>query len=162
MRGLRRLGSGAEFIVRLAISPSKITFVRSRWFDLLSLFVVILRPFLIVAYLTWLGITGGSNFSSHGVGHALLFTTTGVITAVPLICFGAAATRVSMVTLGLLQYLAPTIQFVLGLLVFDEEMSPGRWIGFTLVWGALVVFTTEALRHRRRQLALAAEATAAA
>ena len=65
----------------------------------------------------------------HGPGHALLVASAGIVTAVPLICFGAAATRVSMVSLGLLQYLAPTIQFALGILVFDEAMPASRWIG---------------------------------
>ena len=57
---------------------------------------------------------------------------------IPLICFGAAATRVSMVTLGLLQYLAPILQFALGVLYFHEDMPAGRWAGFMLVWVALV------------------------
>ena len=65
-----------------------------------------------------------------------------------------------MTTLGLLQYLAPTIQFALGLVVFDEAMTPVKWIGFALVWLALAMFTVEALRHRRRQLQLVAEASA--
>ena len=64
--------------------------------------------------------------------------TTGIVTAIPLICFGAAATRVSMVTLGLLQYLAPILQFALGVLWFHEDMPAGRWVGFVLVWIALV------------------------
>jgi chloramphenicol-sensitive protein RarD len=85
---------------------------------------------------------------------------TGVITAIPLICFGAAATRVSMTTLGLLQYLAPTIQFALGVLVYDEPMPAMRWVGFGLVWLALAVFTVESVNHRRRQLRLVAEASA--
>ncbi len=106
------------------------------------------------AYLAWLALTSESNFANDGAGHALLFVTTGIVTAVPLICFGAAATRVSLVTIGLLQYLAPVIQFTLGLLVFDEEMPAGRWIGFSLVWLALSLFTYEAVRYRRRQLAL--------
>ncbi len=84
------------------------------------------------------------------------------MTAVPLICFGAAAIRVSMVTLGLLQYLAPIIQFGLGVLVFHEDMTAGRWVGFVLVWVALVIFTDEATAHRRRQLRLTALATSAA
>ena len=88
--------------------------------------------------------TGHSNFASHGAGHALLLSTTGIVTAIPLICFGAAAIRVSMVTLGLLQYLAPVIQFALGVLYFHEDMPAGRWVGFMLVWVALVVFTVEA------------------
>ena len=122
---------------------------------------VVIAPFA-AAYLTWLGATGESNFATHGWGHALLFTTTGIVTAVPLICFGAAATRVSLVTLGLLQYLAPIIQFGLGVLWFHEDMPAGRWAGFVLVWIALVVFTAEAVTNRRRQLRLTVEATTAA
>ncbi|GAA5145075.1 EamA family transporter RarD [Nocardioides marinquilinus] len=117
-----------------------------------------------LGYLVWLAVAGSATFAiggSGGLGHSLLLVSTGVVTAVPLICFGAAATRVSMVTLGLLQYLAPTIQFVLGLLVFDERMTPARWVGFVLVWSALAVFTAEAARHHRQQLALAARAVPA-
>ena len=103
---------------------------------------------------------GDSNFSGHGVGHSLLLASTGLVTAIPLICFGAAAIRVSMTTIGLLQYLAPTIQFALGLVVFHEEMTPVKWFGFALVWLALVIFTAEALRHRSGSCQLAAEASA--
>lgn len=113
-------------------------------------------------YVAWLAGTGESQFAAHGAGHALLFATTGIVTAVPLICFGAAATRVSMVTLGLLQYLAPVLQFALGVLWFREDMPAGRWIGFGLVWVALVIFTAEAITNRRRQLRLTVEATTAA
>jgi len=112
------------------------------------------------AYIAWLVVTGDSNFGTHGAGHALLFTTTGIVTAVPLLCFGAAAIRVPMVTLGLLQYLAPIFQFALGVLWFHEAMPPGRWVGFGLVWVALAIFTVEAVTHRRRQLRLTVEASA--
>jgi chloramphenicol-sensitive protein RarD len=111
-------------------------------------------------YVAWLVVTGASHMGSEGLGHALLFTTTGVVTAIPLLCFGAAAIRVPLVVLGLLQYLAPVIQFALGVLLFHEAMPPGRWAGFGLVWVALVIFTVEAVNHRRRQLRLVAEATA--
>ena len=97
----------------------------------------------------------------HGAGHVLLFMTTGIVTAVPLICFGGAAIRVPLVTLGLLQYLAPILQFALGVLWFHEDMPAGRWIGFVLVWVALAIFTVESLRHRRRSLQLTAEVAAA-
>ena len=120
---------------------------------------VVLTP-AALAYVLWLVATGQSDFGSHGIAHAALFTTTGLVTAVPLMLFGAAAIRVSMVSLGLLQYLAPTIQFALGILVFDEAMPASRWIGFGLVWLALVIFTVEALNHRRRQLRLVAHASA--
>ncbi|KRF37107.1 EamA family transporter RarD [Nocardioides sp. Soil805] len=112
------------------------------------------------AYVAWLVLTGSSSMGSEGLGHALLFTTTGVVTAIPLLCFGAAAIRVPLVVLGLLQYLAPVIQFALGVLLFHEAMPPGRWIGFGLVWVALMIFTVEAVNHRRRQLRLVAEASA--
>ena len=127
----------------------------------LTLETMLLAP-LAAAYVGWLIATGQSNFGSHGTGHALLFTTTGIVTAIPLICFGGAAIRVSMVTLGLLQYLAPILQFALGVVWFHEDMPPGRWVGFILVWIALAIFTVEAIHHhRRRQLALAVTASAA-
>jgi chloramphenicol-sensitive protein RarD len=115
---------------------------------------------LAAAYIWWLMSTGQSNFASHGLSHAALYATTGIITAVPLMLFGAAAIRVSMVSLGLLQYLAPTIQFALGIFVFHEAMPASRWIGFGLVCIALGIFTVEALNHHRRQLRLVAHASA--
>lgn len=125
----------------------------------LALETLLIAPFA-GAYLAWLVATGASTFGSNGTGHALLLVTTGIVTAIPLICFGAAATRVSMVSLGLLQYLAPVLQFALGLLWFHEEMPAGRWAGFALVWVALVLFTYEAVRNRRRQLRLVLMSTA--
>lgn len=111
-----------------------------------------------IGVLVWLAATGLAAFPDAGVGQALLLASTGLVTAVPLICFGAAATRIPLTTMGLLQYLAPTLHFVLGLAVFGEALSLSRAIGFALVWTALAVFTLEAWRHRRRQLRLAAVA----
>ncbi|NYI99559.1 chloramphenicol-sensitive protein RarD [Nocardioides thalensis] len=125
----------------------------------LALETAVLAPFALV-YLLVLGSAG--HFVDLGAGHTVLLMTTGLVTAVPLLCFGAAATRVTMTSLGLLQYLAPVIQFALGVTVLGEHMPAGRWIGFGLVWVALSIFTFEALRERRRrQLALVAEASAA-
>ena len=121
---------------------------------------IVLAPFAF-GFLVWLGATGRAHFLGEGVGHVLLLASTGVVTAVPLLCFGAAAIRVPMTTLGLLQYLAPVLQFVLGVTVLHEAMTPMRWAGFALVWVALVIFTFDAVRHhRRRQLRLTAEACA--
>lgn len=120
---------------------------------------VMLAP-LAVGYLVWLSVTGSGTFIGEGLDHSVLLMTTGLVTAVPLIAFGAAAIRIPMTTIGLLQYLAPTIQFALGLLVFHEAMTPVKWAGFGLVWVALAMFTSEALRHRSRQLRLTAEASA--
>lgn len=126
----------------------------------LALETALIAPFA-AAYVGFLVVTGASDFGGHGPGHALLLMSAGIVTAVPLICFGAAATRVSMVTLGLLQYLAPVLQFGLGVLWFHEDMPAGRWAGFALVWIALTLFTVEAVNHRRRQLRLAAMASTA-
>ena len=125
----------------------------------LTLETVVLTPVALgyIGYLAW---SGTSEFGSNGPGHVVLMALTGVVTAIPLICFGAAATRVSLTTIGLLQYLAPTIQFALGVLLFGEPMPTMRWVGFGLVWVALVIFTVEAVNHRRRQLRLTAEAVA--
>ena len=112
------------------------------------------------AFILWLVAQGDSTFGTAGPGHAALLVSTGIVTAIPLIFFGAAATRVSLTTIGLLQYLAPTFQFAIGVLVFREEMPAMRWVGFGLVWIALVMFTYEAIRHRRRQLRLTAQASA--
>jgi chloramphenicol-sensitive protein RarD len=125
----------------------------------LTVETMVLAP-VAVGYLAFLVATGASELGPNGAGHVALLVSTGVVTAVPLICFGAAATRVSMTTLGLLQYLAPTIQFALGVLVYDEPMPALRWAGFGLVWLALGIFTVEAVNHRRRQLRLVAEASA--
>jgi chloramphenicol-sensitive protein RarD len=138
----------------LAKKKANVEAVESLTFETL-----VLAP-IAFGYLIWLWADGSANFGTHGLPHALLLTTTGLVTALPLICFGAAAIRVSMTTIGLLQYLAPTIQFALGLLVFHEQMTPMKWLGFAMVWLALAIFTSEALRHRGRQLRAAAEASA--
>jgi chloramphenicol-sensitive protein RarD len=117
-----------------------------------------------LAYLLWLGAHGGSTFTTGGTGHAVLLASTGVVTAIPLVCFGAAAIRVPLSTLGLLQYLAPVFQFVLGILYFHESMPLERWAGFGLVWLALALLTWDALRTARRSARelVAAAATAVA
>jgi chloramphenicol-sensitive protein RarD len=125
----------------------------------LTLETLLVAP-LALGYLGWLVSQDRSSYAGEGVDHALLLMSAGLVTAVPLLCFGAAAIRISLVSLGLLQYLAPVLQFLLGVLWFHEEMSPGRWIGFALVWVALTIFTVESLRHRRRQLELSTEAAA--
>jgi chloramphenicol-sensitive protein RarD len=102
-----------------------------------------------VAYLVWLEAAGRGTLLTEDAGHAALLAGAGVTTAVPLILFGAAAIRVPLTTLGLLQYLAPTLQFLIGVLVYAEPMPPSRLAGFALVWVALGVFTAGALRTAR-------------
>ncbi|MFJ1973060.1 EamA family transporter RarD [Streptomyces sp. NPDC087903] len=103
-----------------------------------------------LGYLLWLSAHGDSTFTGAGAGHAALLAATGVVTALPLVCFGAAAIRVPLSTLGLLQYLAPVFQFLLGVLHFHEAMPAERWAGFALVWLALALLTADAWRSARR------------
>ncbi|REK87242.1 EamA family transporter RarD [Streptomyces inhibens] len=103
-----------------------------------------------LGFLIYLGVHGESSFTTGGVGQALLLSACGIATAIPLICFGASAVRLPLTTIGMMQYLAPTFQFVLGLTVFHEAMPPERWAGFALVWVALAVLTWDALRTARR------------
>jgi chloramphenicol-sensitive protein RarD len=108
-----------------------------------------------IAYVLFLVGTGDSTFGSHGPLHVALVVGTGLVTVLPLLCFGGAATRIPLSTLGLMQYLTPTVQFVLGLVVFGEPMPPMRWLGFGLIWLALALFTFETLRNRHRTRARA-------
>jgi chloramphenicol-sensitive protein RarD len=104
------------------------------------------------AYLIVIGATGDGTFTSEGAGHAALLAGGGIATAIPLILFGAAAIRVPLTTIGLLQYLAPVLQFLIGVLIRGEEMPLSRLAGFALVWLALAVFTVDAIRALRRPL----------
>ena len=102
-----------------------------------------------IGYLIFLEATGEGTFGHLGWTHNLLLVATGLVTVVPLLFFAAATTRLPLSTLGLLQYVAPTLQFLLGVLYFGESMSLGRWIGFGLVWLALVILTVHGVRAAR-------------
>ena len=111
----------------------------------LAVETVVLSP----VALAYLAVTGGT-FLGHGPDHAALLASSGLVTAVPLLMFGAAATRIPLSTLGAMQYLTPTAQLLIGLLVRHEPFGLGRAAGFALVWVALAVFTTDLVRHHRR------------
>jgi chloramphenicol-sensitive protein RarD len=117
----------------------------------------VLAPVALV-FLAVVASGGEGNFTSHGAGHALLLTSAGVVTAIPLLAFAGAAARVPLNRLGLLQYMTPTIQFLIGVLLRHEPVSTGRLLGFVIVWLALLLFTVDTATNRRRQLALAAQA----
>jgi chloramphenicol-sensitive protein RarD len=92
----------------------------------------------------------GTLVFGHVAGHvSVLLALAGVVTAVPLLLFAAAASRVPLTTLGLLQYITPVIQFMLGVWVFHEAMPASRWAGFSLVWAALVILSVDSVRSTR-------------
>ncbi|AMW20202.1 EamA family transporter RarD [Mycobacteroides chelonae] len=110
---------------------------------------IVAAPFAL-AYVAFLGLAGQQHFLGYTHGHTALIVFSGVVTALPLLMFGIAAQRIPLVTLGLLQYLTPSLQMLWGVLVKHEAMPPERWAGFALIWAALVVFTVDAVLSARR------------
>ena len=115
-----------------------------------------------VAWLVWLESQGDGQLGHSGVGHGLLLASAGLVTAVPLLLFAAAARRVPLSVLGMLQYLAPILQFLTGVLLYREPMPASRLAGFTLVWAALLLLTGDSLHNRQRVRRRAAEESAVA
>lgn len=101
-------------------------------------------------YLFYLQLVGRGALGDVGGESTLLLLVSGVVTATPLLLFAAAARRITLTLLGIMQYIAPTIQFLLGVLVYHEPVSGARLIGFGLIWLALAIYTTEALLHGTR------------
>jgi chloramphenicol-sensitive protein RarD len=96
------------------------------------------------------GTTSGLTFGAGGPWHAVLLGLVGVVTAVPLLLFAAGARRVPLTVIGLLQFVAPILQFIIGAWLLGEPMPLERWIGFGLVWLALIVLTIDSLVFARR------------
>jgi chloramphenicol-sensitive protein RarD len=99
-------------------------------------------------YLIVLAVLGQGHFLHYGTGHAVLLMLAGPVTAIPLLFFAAAAQRLPLITMGLLFYLNPAMQMALGVLIGHEPMPVGRWIGFALIWVALLVMTIDAIRKK--------------
>ena len=111
---------------------------------------LVLTP-VALGYLVWLSVVGQGTFETEGLGHALVLVSSGVVTAVPLLLFNSAARRLPLSMIGLLQYIAPMLQFLIAVLVLDEQMPPARWWGFGLVWAALGILTVDGIRTGRAQ-----------
>ncbi len=100
----------------------------------------------------------GAFFGNAGTATGLLLVGTGLVTAIPLLLFASAARQVPLATVGLLQYIAPTFSFLLGVLVYGEPLTPARLLGFIPIWLALVLYSLEGLREeRQRRLELVPE-----
>lgn len=112
----------------------------------LSLETFLLFPFALV-YLAFLAANGQSAFLHSATSTQLLVLAAGPITAVPLLLFAAGARRIPLATLGLLQYISPSIQLLLGVWLYHEIFSVGRLIGFVTIWTGLIVYSAEGLRN---------------
>ena len=111
----------------------------------LTLETMLLVPFAL-AYVIYLATQGIARFSLvSDSGTAWLLLAAGPITAIPLLAFSAAARRIPLATLGILQYISPTIQLLLGVWIYHEPFSASRQIGFALIWSALMIYTAEGL-----------------
>lgn len=115
----------------------------------LSAETLVLAPFAVVM-LVALTLAGDSTWSTEGLAHTALLILSGVATAIPLLLFAAAAKRVPLTTIGLLQFVTPVMQLLCGVVVLGETMSAGRWVGFALVWVALGVLTVDTLQAANR------------
>jgi chloramphenicol-sensitive protein RarD len=103
-------------------------------------------PYL--GYLIFLGANGKGQFG-HGILITILIISAGAVTAIPLLLFNGATTRLPFTIIGLLQYITPTLQFALGVWVLHENMPIARWAGFVIIWIALVVLATDLFRSNR-------------
>lgn len=119
-----------------------------------------LSPVAVVVLLV-LSAQGAITFAGHGAAHTSLLVLSGVVTAVPLLLFAAAARRIPLVTVGLIQFVTPVLQLVVGVTALGEHVSGRLWIGFGIVWVALVILSIDALRVGNAQRRLRRDASPA-
>jgi chloramphenicol-sensitive protein RarD len=110
---------------------------------------------LALGVFAYLALTSNLAFGNEGFGKSTLLALAGVVTVVPLLAFGAAVVRIPLSTLGILQYLTPTMALLIGVFLFGENMPPARWAGFFAVWVALAIFTVDALKYNKTDQASA-------
>lgn len=113
----------------------------------LTVETILLTP-LATIYLVVLSLQGNNTFSSFGISHSLWLASAGIVTSLPLLLFGYVAIRVPLSRLGMLQYLSPTIQFIVGLFLFNEIMPTERFVGFAITWLALAILSYDVVRQR--------------
>jgi chloramphenicol-sensitive protein RarD len=111
-----------------------------------------------LAYLTWREVHGHGAFTA-GASDALWLAASGLVTSVPLIAFVVAARRLTMATIGVLQYIGPTVQFLLAVLVFDEPFMRPQAVSFAFIWSAVVLYTIDSVRSLRATAAARQSAT---
>ncbi len=104
-----------------------------------------------LAWIIWLESSGQGTFLSEGPTHSLLLITSGLITTIPLLLFGLAAKRLPLSTIGMIQYLTPTLQMLWALFVTQEHMPAARWVGFIIIWIAVALYLADLLRQRHQR-----------
>ena len=104
-----------------------------------------------VVYMYWLNSNGQNHFTPADPETTGLLFLAGIVTTVPLICFNLAAKRLSLTVLGILQYLGPSLSFMVGAFVYHEPLETAQMITFSLIWLALAIFTTDGIRHQKNK-----------
>ena len=118
--------------------------------DSLTLETVWLSP-LALGVVVWLALDGTLTLGTVSGPHTMLLLALGAVTSIPLLLFGAAIRRLPLSIIGLMQYIAPVLQFLFGVVIMSEPMPLERWIGFSLVWVALIFLSVDALRARKNR-----------
>ncbi|MGB3684553.1 MAG: EamA family transporter RarD [Ornithinimicrobium sp.] len=148
-------GSPPWISVALALSFASYGLVKKRIGTSLSALqsltaeTMVIAPVALMA-LIYLSLTGAATFTTEGPGHAVLLASGGVATTIPLLFFAAAARRVPLTTIGLLQFLTPVLQLLTAVVLLGEQMPDSRWWGFIVVWAALAVLTVDSLTNANR------------
>lgn len=127
----------------------------------LTLETVWLLPVAIIQLIV-VAVTSGITIGVGGIGHVALIAGLGITTAVPLLLFAIGTRRIPLTMVGILQFAAPILQFLVGVFLLHEPMPPERWIGFGIVWVAVVILVTDSLMAGRRARAAVARAEAEA
>jgi chloramphenicol-sensitive protein RarD len=104
-----------------------------------------------LTFILYLVFSGKSMFIHSGLENSLLLWGAGAMSAIPLILFSAAARKIALSTLGILQYILPTMQFLVGVFIYHEKMNLERLIGFLFIWIALVIFTVDAFKSSMKE-----------
>ncbi|MGO3886159.1 MAG: EamA family transporter, partial [Mycetocola sp.] len=104
-----------------------------------------------VILLVVVGVNGDLTLFANGPAHFWTLAASGAVTAIPLLLFAAGARRLPLVAMGLLQFIAPILQFLIGVLLLGEAMPPERLAGFALIWVAVALIMTDAIRQSRRR-----------
>lgn len=124
----------------------------------LTMETLVLSPLAAIA-LVAVGLTSGLTIGTQEPLHTAVMLSVGAITAIPLLLFAAAARRLPLVYLGLVQYVAPIMQFTIGVWLLHEAMPPERWVGFAIVWLALAILTIDMFLRKPSSQALASNGT---
>lgn len=110
---------------------------------------IVMLP-IALGYIGYLTIQGESTFGNEGATHTVLMICSGLVTALPLLCFAKGAKLIPLATVGMLQYTTPILQVLWAVYVTQEHMPAERWIGFGIIWVAVIIYLADLLRQHRK------------